>query len=365
MKSGYSILTRRIKGIDIHIWLTFFTIVIISGGILIMRIIKNVECKNFNINAADFTGSKSNSFYVNENVTFSINTSGSTTWDFGDGFHADGAVIKHKFINDGKQTIIATQNGKCPQMLTLDIHKNVVADQTDIDAIYGPQNVIMGQVVSYIYIGKRKATAYEWTIVNSRIQPLQHSKKASYTFDKSGTQIVELQLDHDASKTYQKTIVISPAQESKQKYKYQAPSSKPLPPIQGGGSAGSPVPANKINIRVDTPVQHKQIQLPVDPPNKVSLVEPKKSSIYYSDEDFQRLFEDVIVGKKTAQNFNPYLCNGGSTIVIANGKEETVESICGVLYRGKYKIVSFSIARDAKNCVVRMRINYKNKFLIF
>ena len=70
MQSGYSILTRRIKGIDVNVWLTLLSVIFISIIILILKISSAVECRHFDIASTDITGSQKNSLYVNEDVTF-------------------------------------------------------------------------------------------------------------------------------------------------------------------------------------------------------------------------------------------------------------------------------------------------------
>ena len=101
---------------DINVWLTLLSIIIISAAIFVYKITKNVECTSYDIFVKDDSGSTTNPLFVGENVTFTVKVKGNVFWDFGDGFQADGNVSKHKFLNYGKQVITVILNGKCNQI---------------------------------------------------------------------------------------------------------------------------------------------------------------------------------------------------------------------------------------------------------
>jgi hypothetical protein len=357
MKSGYSILTRKIWGIDVHVWLTMLTIIVISAGILIFKITKNVECKLFDTLVSDDSGSNTNSLYVNENVVFTANVSGNVEWDFGDGAKVKGTHVKHVFLNGGKQTITVSSNGRCQQLITLIIFKNAPnpSDQPEANPIWAPEKAVVGKKVTFAYLGDKKPTAFEWSIVNLPITPVRygnHEYRVSYVFPAEGRQTIELRLNNDPARTFTRDITIIPASE---KNSNDHPYVAPPPPSTRTPDLATSAPKTGTNSE---PVS----SAPKTPVHENAPVETKKTERYLSDDVFKQMFEDVAAGKKNAQSFDPYLCNGVVTRVNANDADETLESVCIILASGHKKIQSVHAVRS-NDCVVLLKIKYRNKLL--
>jgi hypothetical protein len=349
MRNGYSILTRRFKGLDVNIWLSLMTIILLSSGILIFKIATDVKCENFGIITMDVSGSQKNSLFVNEDVTFKANVTGKVAWDFDDGTTAKGLIIKHIFLNSGDHVIKAILNEKCPQLVTVRINKKIVNqdDQEDIDPISGPESAIVGKRVTFSYTGKKKNASFEWSVVNSQIYSFGHENRVTYVFKSPGSQIVQLQLNKDEAKTFKKSILILPVKVEDQ------PVYTPRPTVSQRVTAPPPI----VGQKPDTP-QKKQVQ---------QIQSPETKKLPATDLEFRQMFEDVIAGKKTDQYFTSYLCNGTNTQVLASEKNdvyETVESLCKKLFKSRYKIEAVTAVKDGNGCVTKMLVKYKKKSII-
>ncbi|HTE02134.1 MAG TPA: PKD domain-containing protein [Mucilaginibacter sp.] len=346
MQNVYSILTRRIKGIDVNVWISMLIIILISGIILVFKIATNVECKHFDIATMDISGSTKNSLFVNEEVTFVAKTSEKTTWDFGDGATADGNKVKHRFAVDGDHVVNVVGNGQCPQLITLKINKKVVPedDLPDENPIIGPPTALVGKEAVFVYVGKKKPTAFEWSVQNSTFNPVEHGNSVAYKFRIAGKQTVQLRLNN-STKIYTKDIDI------------KMPAIVSPPPIVG-------------NRRHPTANQNQgsqggQAKNP-DTPARQTYIAPKHEAEAQipgiTDEEFKQMFDAVAEHRNNGQNLKNYLCYGMGTYVKANDKDsESVESICDKLYKGKFKISNVKSVRDNRNCVTRFNISYKKK----
>lgn len=332
MQNGYSILTRRINGIDINVWLTLLIITVFSGGILIFRIATSKKIEHFDIVATDITGSHKNPLFVKEEVTFTANTSGKLVWDFGDGSNAAGSRVQHTFLTDGKQIVTATLDRKFVDTIILNIQKVVNKDSLPIvNPIQGPATVKANKSVTFFYDGKNKGTVIQWYILNQPNYPIIHSERAKYTFVSEGTQTLVLQLNNDPRKTFSKTITILPGNPDE------------LLPVMRPPS-GQPKKA------VDT-TSHQ----------KASQSESQKTADYLSDEGFSNFMTSVLNGKSSGQDIYRYLCNNTATQVMDNNNPSTVDQILKKIYKGRFKNIKVTTDRDAQRCVNIMYVTYSKK----
>jgi len=364
MKNGYSILTKRVRGIDVNVWFTLLALSLISVSALAYKLVTYNNNIVADLKVLDISGSSKNMLYTGENLTFITKTKGKVTWDFGDSLQAEGNNVIHNYREQGKKLIKIILNGRVVKADTIVIHKNdpvVQPDATDIDPIWGPKFTTVGRNAIFVYNGKKAVKSFEWSIENNPAYAHKVTNKATFNFFAEGNVTVQLQLNSDPAQVYKAMVVVGPAHE------------KIVTPTHGGGG-GKPYyhdfsQTNKPKATgTDSVAQPKNV--PAEPhADKQPDPGPAAPSAYKkiaNDDLFKALFMDVASGRRTSADFNDYLCSGGSTVVIANGDETNVESICSLLYKSKYKIQSVIVSRDFQKCVTRLNVKFsKKKFGIF
>jgi len=347
MQNGYSILTRRLKGIDVNVWLTLLTVTVISLFMLIFRKTGDVPCQHFDVVAMDVFGSQKDSLFVNEDITFVAKVSGNIAWDFGDGSTKEGARVKHSFLTDGKQSVTATLNGKCDTTIILNINKVVTSvDVSLTNPIQGPSTVTIGKPKTFFYDGKNKETAIMWYIENAPGTETFYTERAKFNFNTAGPQTIVLKINNDPKKVFKKQVTVLPAP-----VRYDVP---PPPVVINTRSSGG----------------GKKVDTPTTPSHAKALNEssaPKdnlKSADFLSDEQFENFFNSVVKGQSNGQDIYKYLCNNTATTVTENGKSSTVEQVLHDLYKKRIKNIKVQNTRDAKNCVSVLNVTYVKKGIL-
>ncbi|HTN36484.1 MAG TPA: PKD domain-containing protein [Arachidicoccus sp.] len=358
MKNSKNIFEKTRCGFDINVWRLFMVISILAAVLLSFKVYKSSDlCQLYDI-IINRQMEASKSYEINESIVFSAvgTDSKDITWDYGDHLKAKGRSVMHSYSVEGNYNIVATANGKCVQTITISVVRPVLQKSTSSNVmaspILGPEAPIAASPVNFTC--SVPAASYEWTVLNSPNFQIQKTAMATFTFPSPGTRVIELKLDGDPNKVYRKSIqvistndkidaaAIAPIVVLPDKRKLNivdTPKSRPLNGgSNGGASNGKPALADNTKAAI------KKLIIP--------------------DEEFKRMFEDVIKGNINADKFNDFLCNGASTKVMANNKWTTLGELCAAIYKQKKTVIKeLSIERDTENCVAVIRIQYKKKWL--
>ena len=340
-----SVFTRYRAGLDRRVWLTLIIVAVLSAGLLAFKIGTIVPCRAVDITARAADGKRDKSFFAGESIHFSANMvkAKSFSWDFGDGTaSAEGDTISHTFQHEGNYVVIATLNGTCAGSYTINIQQitsttNIEAAMVTADPIYGPDAPMTN--TDEVYVSNNRAGTYEWTVLNQPQYPVQTGATAKYNFVIPGKLTLQLKLDNNGSKIYQKEITVLANTAQPQTPAAGGTMPKPLPMPQPIAAPASTGPAPAAQPETTAP---KILNIP--------------------DQEFTNMFQAVKEGEKDAQAFAPYLCNGVQTQVIANGETSTVQAFCSKIANKKcVTIKEVKVIRNAANCVTLLQINYKKK----
>ena len=340
------------QGIDIHTWLVFLFVIVVSVCVLVIKMTSANVNKVIDVFIVDDSGSANSSFYPNENLTFTTKAKGRVVWDFGDGVQVKGNRVAHSFFDDGKKVVTVIVNGVF-KTDTVIINKTIVVEPspTDLQPIFGPLTVNARKLAVFKYNGKSKVTSFEWTIENDNTYPTQTSDKAYYNFQSAGSFTIRLELNHDPIKVFHKDVTVVEAHER-------------LPKASGHHQQKNAGYAPVVNHPVpglDTAQTHHEQSFVV--PNKPT-VERAIKTCDDCDRIFQSMFEDVARGR-SFQDFDDYFCKGVNPTVIADDQSTTIKNVCDMLSTGKKKLKKVTVSKDFQQCIKTINIQYKKKFLSF
>lgn len=368
MRNPVHILQKTRAGLDINAWLVMILVAFLSTALLGFKMFsRDNNCQLFDIIINHQVGG-SGTYNVNESIVFSaVGADGKNIdWDFGDHRKSTGLNVMHSYSVEGPYHITATVNKKCIQEISINItrprlqQQNNTAASDSLNPIVGPDAPIAASPVNFSCAVP--ATSYEWSVLNSPNFQKQVTNMATYTFPSPGMRVIELRLNGDAKKVYRKTIQVISSMDKiddakshvaimvepviKPRFKISdSPRSKPLAPSADHLSAN---PKQADNNPANG----------ADPANK------KEVKLYIADEEFKRMFEEVVKGSMNVESFNEFLCYGPGTKVFANGGLTDLNGICQQLYKQKrINIKSVSVKRDknVQNCVTVIYIDYKKK----
>jgi hypothetical protein len=426
MKNNSSILTRSKWGLDNQVWLTLLIVCLASILIFSFKAATYVKCTDFEISVSGARQQNNHIFYIGETVNFliSIPSQSQQEWNFNDGTPTVQTLkkpVSHSFLKAGDYQVMCTVNGKCQQVITISIMPTPHLAPTDSVSFIG--NPIIG--VDTLYVGTighfttpiKANYGYQWSVGTSPGIPIQTTATADFTFNKPGSQIVQLKID--GNRSYSKPVVVlsktSPGPKT---------GDNPLPPpiiklppvitfidppsggpgtlvtIHGSLFNGTKsvsfggIPAKIISIGSDQIVaeigkdgatgavvvttENNQAAFS-NPP--FTFIAPKQPEVApaptndngpkimgITDKQLKQMLGQVISGSMHTADFDRYLCKGVNTKVYVNNAKTTVTfgELCEKQLQGKkVEIESAHISRDPDNpeCITNITVKYKKKGL--
>lgn len=321
-----SIYTRNWGGLDRSVWFVFIAFILIPLGLVGYRLLDKPKCSPVSFNYKSISVDTGNVFPAGETIIFqAYSSSTDINWDFGDKQgSANGQFVEHKYLQPGDYFVNASTGFGCDNRKKITITK---APEDPVKSL-GTGNEIKGPTFSITekensFSTTLKASAYEWTLVNYPY-PAQTGPSAKFVFSEPRAYTIQLMVDNDRNRKYFKQITVKP---------------KPTP--VGPSTGGDPKP-------------------------------PVSSTLVVSPETFKSFMQQVVDEKKFVGDFGAYLCSGGATPVIINGKNENMnfEQACTelkgkkvrkkilVLDKRKIVITEVKITRGSGDCVTLLEINY-------
>ena len=312
-------------GLDHRIWRVMILMIVLSGGLLGYKLMDKPDCKPVDFKIKTFSGIDS-VYYTEEILSFTaLSFAENIKWDFDDGSNAEeGTFVTHRFVKEGKYFIKVTVNSGCEIRHPITITKAIKEETTLL--IKGHDNTIAGVPETFSCL--KTANSYEWSVLDHPEYGISKSPTVIYKFKQDDTYTIELVLNNDHVKKYQKTIQVAPR-----------------PEVPRG-------PRDSVLIR--------------KPP-----CTPKK---LISEAIFKEYMGLVVLKQYKAADFNEYLGNGGTIPVIINkGKKKlnSFEEACKYLEGRKVshgplgawlrliEIQAVRVKRDMDNCILSIEIDYK------
>jgi hypothetical protein len=222
--------------LDYRVWMSLIALSLISLTVFGYKVATNEQCPSVNIALEcnlNHAGLDSNTFYVNEEITFNTHTTAPDqhiSWDFGDKtpLHI-GSKILHATV---------TIKGKCAQSVVVKVIKNSISlfDSTvlDINPIISADIIKLGNET--IFNTSTVAKEYTWGIEELPDIGVRNTPTARFIFPKPGNFTITLTLDN--GKVFKKVIqIVDPFG--------QADNTDPLPPVKKVDLPELPPPAEE------------------------------------------------------------------------------------------------------------------------
>lgn len=320
--SSNSILTRKFMGLDHRVWRVMIIVIVLSGGLLGYKLMDKPECKPVDFKIKTFSGIDS-VYYTEEILSFTaLSFAENIKWDFDDGSEPEqGTFVTHRYDKEGKYFIKVTVNSGCEIRHPITI-KKAIKEETSL-LIKGHDNTIAGVAEPFSCL--KTANNYEWSVLDHPEYGIAKTPTVTYKFKQQDTYTIELILNNDHKKKYQKTIQVAARPE---------------------GPRG---PKDSVLIP------------------KAQCV-PKK---LIGEAIFKEYLAKVVLKQMTAADFTDYLGNGGPfTININNGKkvtnnfEEACKYLAGrrvsqnVLWTRLITIKNVAVRRNMDGCILSIDITY-------
>jgi hypothetical protein len=327
------ILTRKTLGLDHRVWRVMIILFVLAAGLLSYKLIDTPKCVqvDFKIKTID----NDSVYFTDEILSFStVRFEKSITWDFGDNSpNGTGTFITHRFAKEGKYFIKVTVNSDCQFTKPITVRKAVLESLDTKEQIDGHASTFVGASEHFTTIAK--ADTYEWMVENHPEYGLLNGQSVNYKFQAAGDYTIKLTLNKDRFKIYRKSVTV-------------IENEKPKPVVE------------KIDRLID-----------YDKLAKLDKETSVKTAI--SELTFAEYLGKVVAGEFTTKDFEDYLCSGGKTPVIINGKADkqvTFTQACAALNgkkRSKFlgmgkktiKIKSVRLNRAKDNCITLIEIKYE------
>ena len=370
------IYNKKSLGLDNNIWRVMLVMIIFSLGLLSYKLAEKKKCNPFTYRIKH--SSLDSVFYVGEILQFSASVNNAeVNWDFNDNSEAgEGPVVTHKYSKPGKYNVTASilDCGNSQELTVI----TVPAPEMKTDNI-STDNKILGRSMTYEGTEEKftclaAANYYEWTVTNhpEKKYKVRNGPIAKFEFSSAGKYTIQVELNHDRKKRYQKEVIVSSIVKSKPQ---NLDIKQLLPPNIRALNEGQKPQDKKIP---DVPVDHqvklqpeKVSEKPIEKEaeatdNSSNDKSTKESSghkfLKISDDIFKSLLERVQNGQMDLYSFDRYLCGGGTTKVMENGdKLSSFHSLWQQLNSNKkLTISSVHLNRDAQDgCVTIIKIDYK------
>ena len=345
-----NIFTRKNMGLDNNVWFTLLFLLLASAILSAYNLAKGdgeIACKPIDIYMNGQKNLSQGISYVGEPLSFRtpVSAGNNVTWDFGDNTRVEsGFAAIHVFNKEAIYRVRAIVNGKCEYELKVTVRNQpaVVRDSVGniTEYIIGEDHANEKEAITFTT--RFPAKDYKWYIENNRNYPQISGNTATYTFRTPGTYMVVLMLDNDREKKYMKSVLVL---ESIKLTKDGLPAEKPGKLITDIQPADDPEPAP---VPVDT----------------VKAAPPKPEVPRYKkleNSQWKVYLQSMVCKEMNVKDFDAYLCQGGATPVIINGKErKTFAAMCGEIQGKKFEVEMVAAAYDA-NCVINLAVKLDKK----
>jgi hypothetical protein len=335
--------------IDEQVFFSMGIMAVIALAILGFRFKHKETCEEITITTT------SANYYVKSLVSFKAETRSGKRykWYFGDKSNPEdgGSSITHEFKNPGRYTVNVLVNGKCEQVINVDIKEApVVAKQDLIVNIEGPDTAYVNKPVSFTD-RTEGATSWEWSFDERGIID-SNTPDASYTFYTPGHHVVFLKINGRPDWFTRMDIYVKDPNASKVLVE--------TPPRRNNNNVILP----PIKDRPETP------QMDIGgPPKQKDDVKLEIKPVVVRDikpDEISNLLQDVVIGKKTAADFAEFLCNDLEITVKYNNKSMSFGRMCNELKEiKKLKRINKPIVTLQKdkttNCVKSMDVTVQKK----
>ena len=329
--NAYRIFTRRFLGLDIRARRLVIILIVLSLILLSYQMFKG-KCIPFTIEV-DKNSHSDTFFFTGETIRFfTSNFSEDINWDFKDKTMgtAQGSSVLYAFNEEGVYFVTARMNEGCEFGKAIYIKKRPQAGpevtETKADTIVGAASTIVGK--GELFISPILADAYVWEVLKHPEMDVKNGQKVSYTFDRADTYIIQLTLDGDRAKRFQKRLVVLDGPSET----ILAQDVKPLPIEKK---------IEEIPEEAEAPPEtekFRQNSLKADSAPPMANVEPGAPIIKVVAPDvFRGYLQKLVVGEMNENDFYIYLCRAGGTSVVVNGdtrNSKTFSKFCQE-YRGK------------------------------
>ncbi len=379
------IFTRQRMKLDISVWLSMITVIVLSCGLFAYKMIdksKIKPCTPFDITINGLANSGDSTYNVDESLLFkgNIPSGDEIIWYFGDNTKKqEGFITSHTFKQTGNFVITATINDNCvsrrkiniikPEIIIRDSSGNIAAN------IIGSDEIPIGENATFYTL--LPASSYVWTIENNNYYQPRNGKQTAFKFKTAGIYTIMLVLDNDRQKTFRKNVVVNPADannndEDESLTKLIPSDYYKVSPKKEDSVVNQNLPAQNQSVQ-SLPAQNQTVQ---KPPEEKTI---EKRGIGAGT--FKGLLENLVLGKMECDKFNQYfLClNLTAKNVYVNGGRKPVSfsDFCQQLQLQSQKkgttveIASAEIKRDDPDnpdCETRLNIGYtvtEKKLILF
>jgi hypothetical protein len=329
---------RASSRLDAKVLITLIAVTVVCLGIFGFRYATTPSCKNLTIVFQTASSADANTAYTGTPVRFSCNVAKNDVclWSFGtkDNKTSAGQFVTFSYTDPGQYLVKLEVNGTCKEYKFINILKAArVVNSLQMPKIMCPaQNVEIGKPVTFSD-STADAKTWEWRFGESEKVDAT-TRTATYTFKTTGFKTVTLVVNGRAESFATCQIVVG---------------EKAIAAPKTGGDIMLP------------PIDDK----PKSDPLKAG------TAVMISDQDFNKMMDEVVHGTKYASDFAPYLCGHNLQISVkykvsgSKEKEMSFELVCRDLEEMKTKKirkVTISLQRDpGTNCINGMTVNVDKK----
>lgn len=325
--------TGKTMGLDNMIWRALLITSLIPAAVLGYTLTYKKECPAVSFTIKSLLASADTIYYTESPIFFKANMDEKDiTWNFGDKSDiAYGQFVDHQYKAEGEYFITAKRSMGCERTQKIYV-KNSSDFKNSTEFVTGGE--IIGPVTTNVgkpemFTCMIKADKYEWSVPNLP-DMTQSGQTAKFSFPLKGKTTIQVTLNGDRTKRYEKEILVEEALQEPEKVK-----PKKLIP-------------DDIGPAVTTP-----------------------TSVVIAEPTFVNYMQKVVDGEYTVDDFDPYLCSGGSTPVFLRGDKKDARKfswVCeqlknktqkkNIFQKVKIKIKSVTVHRDANKCVTLLEIDY-------
>ena len=325
--------TGKTMGLDNMIWRAIIITSLIPAAVLGYSLTYKKECPAVSFTIKSLLASADTIYYTESPIFFKANIDeNDISWNFGDKSDlAFGQFVDHQFKSEGEYFISAKRSLGC------ETTQKIYVKNSD-EFKNSPEFVTGGEIIGPITtnVGKPemftcmiKADKYEWSVPNMP-EMTQTGQTAKFKFPLKGKTTIQVTLNGDRTKRYEKDVLVENAIPEPEKIK----------------------PKKLI-------------------PDEIGAVNTTPTSVVISEATFVTYMQKVVDGEYTVDDFDPYLCAGGTTPVILKGNKKDAKKfswVCeqlknkkrtkNIFQKVKIKIKAVRVHRDADKCVTLLEIDY-------